>query len=111
MNGDNQYNIAFYKLGNRFPVIEFIESKNTQGRAKINFCFDLLMGKGPGLQRPYGAYLRDKIWELRPGIGTEEYRMFYFFKDKQAVFVHAVDKKDFKQKDIDVAVKRMKELS
>ena len=110
MKGHKRYNIAFYKLGNRFPVIEFMKSKNRQGRAKINFFMDLLMEKGTDLLRPYGAYLRDKIWELRPGIGTEEYRMLYFFKDDLAVFVHAVDKKDFKRKDIDIAVKRMKEL-
>ncbi len=104
------FNIGFYKSGNRCPVDEFIGSKNITGRAKIGFCFDLLMEKGHLLKRPYAAYLRDKIWELRPGINTEEYRLFYFWHEKNAVFVHAVDKRDFRQSDIDIAVRRMKEM-
>jgi hypothetical protein len=102
--------IGYYRSGNRCPVGEFVESKDDSGRAKINFCFDLLRSKGPGLRRPYAAYLRDKIWELRPGINTGEYRLFYFWHGKNAVFVHAVDKKDFKQNDIDKAIRRMKEM-
>ncbi len=104
------YNIGYYRSGGRCPVDSFIESKNPAGRAKINFCFDLLKEKGPELKRPYAAYLTDKIWEIRPGINTEEYRLFYFWYGKKAVFVHAVDKKDFKQSDIATAARRMKEL-
>lgn len=107
---NNDFEIGFYKSGGRCPVDEFIESKNNTGRGKIDFCMDLLREKGPELKRPYAAYLRDKIWELRPGINTEEYRMFYFWLGKKAVFVYAVDKKDFRQKDIDIAVLRMREV-
>lgn len=71
------FNIGYYKSANRCPVDEFIESKSSAGRAKIDFCFGLLMEKGHLLKRPYAAYLRDKIWELRPGINTAEYRLFY----------------------------------
>jgi hypothetical protein len=104
------YKIAFYWIGSRCPVDKFIESKNHAGKGKIYFLMALLEEKGPKLKRPYAAYLRDKIWELRPGINTEEYRLFYFWHGKSAVFVHAVDKKDFKQKDIDKAVLIMKKV-
>lgn len=101
------YKTGFYRAGAHCPVDEFIESKGSAGKAKIDFYMDLLREKGPGLKRPYAAYLRDKIWELRPGINTGEYRLFYFWYYKSAIFVHAVDKKDFKQRDIDKAITRM----
>ncbi len=105
---NRKHRVAYLTISGRKPVEDFVENKDEKGKAKIDFCFNLLMEKGPGLKRPYAAYLRDKIWELRPGINTEEYRLLYFWFDKTAVFVHAVDKKDFKQSDIDTAVKRMK---
>lgn len=102
--GACSFKIAFYRIGNRCPMAEFIGSKNNAGKGKIDFLMGQLEEKGPELKRPYAAYLRDKIWELRPGINTEEYRLLYFWHGKSAVFLHAVDKKDFKQKDTDKAV-------
>jgi hypothetical protein len=103
-----KYSIAYYKSSGKSPVIEFICSRNEAGRAKIMFCMGLLREKGPELKRPYAAYLRDKIWELRPGVNTEEYRLFYFWNGKTAYFLHAVDKKNFRQRDIKLAEIRMK---
>ena len=105
-----RYYIEYYWNGNRCPVDNFVQSKDRKGMAKIDFFMDLLMEYGPNLQRPYAAYLRNKIWELRPGINDQNYRLFYFWINNKAVFVHAVDKKDFVQKDIDIAEKRMKEI-
>jgi hypothetical protein len=104
------YHIAYYRSGKNSPITDYIDSKNDAEKAKIAFYIDLLEEKGLKLKRPYCAYMRDKIWELRPEAGMEKSRLFYFFKGKLIVFVHAVDKKDFKQKDISLAVNRMMEL-
>lgn len=105
-----KFSIGYYGSGRSHPIDEFIESKNNKGQAKIDFCLNLLKIHGHNLKRPYASYLRDKIWELRPGINTEEYRFFYFWHQTKAIFVHVVDKKDFKQSDIDFVIKRMKEI-
>jgi len=110
MAANKAYHIAYYRSGKNSPITDYIDSKNNVEKAKIAFCMDLLEEKGQHLKRPYSAYLRDKIWELRPEAGMEKSRLFYFFKGKLIVFVHAVDKKDFKQKDISLAVNRMMEL-
>ncbi len=110
MNETKRYDIAYYRSGKNSPITEYIDSKNDVEKAKILFCMDLLAEKGQHLRRPYASYMRDKIWELRPGAGMENARLFYFFKGKRAVFVHTVDKKDFKQKDIALAITRMMEL-
>jgi len=105
---ENKYFVSYFVQGKKKPVEEFILGKPKKVRAKIDAYLSLLETYGYDLKRPHAAYLRGKIWELRPGIAADEIRMFYFWIETTAVFVHAVDKKDFTQKDIDLAEKRMK---
>jgi len=105
-----KYDCGYYRSGKFCPVDEFEENKPDKGKAKIEYFKDRLKEKGPFLKEPYAKKLTRYIYELRPGIGTEEYRLLYFWHKNKAVFVHAVDRSNMTQKDIDKAEKRRKEL-
>lgn len=100
------YEIGNYaKANGERPVVEYIKGKNDEDRGRIARKRERLKVEGPLLGMP-SARKMGKIYELRP----EGMRLFYYFKGKVAVFVHAVDKKDFKQADIILSEKRRKEI-
>jgi len=104
----NKYLIGYYvKADGERPVVTYIKNKNPADQGRISYKQKRLEEKGPFLMMPHAKkFSGTKIYELRP----EGMRLFYYFKDKAAVFVHATDKKDFKQSDIALAEKRRKEL-
>ena len=100
------YEIYNYtKASGERPVVEYIKSKNEEDRGRIGRKRDRLKREGPLLGMPHAKKI-GKIYELRP----EGMRLFYYFKGHAAVFVHAVDKKDFTQADLTLSEKRRKEL-
>lgn len=102
-----KFKISFYcKENGARPVIKYIKDKNKEDKGKINRKFKLLEIIGHLLSMPHARRLTSKIIELRP----EGMRLFYYLKDNEAVFVHAVDKKDFTQTDILTAENRRIEL-
>ena len=102
-----RYNIVFYhKRNGRMPVLEYIQDKSKEEKGRINRKLGLLELFGENLQMPHSKRLTKDIYELRP----EGMRLFYFWSGKDAVFTNAIDKKDFRQDDIVIAEKRMKEL-
>jgi hypothetical protein len=100
------YEIGYYARadGNR-PVLEYIKSKSLEDKGRIERKICRLIREGPFLHMPCAKKI-GKIYELRP----EGMRLFYYFKGPAAIFVHAVDKKDFTQADIVLSGKRRKEL-
>lgn len=89
-----EYNIVFYetKRGER-PAKDFIISLPEGAQGKVVAYSQLLCEKGPLIMRKYGAYLRDKIYELRPDFGKLSPRILYFYKGKVIVFTHGFLKK------------------
>ncbi len=67
---------------------------------------------GHDLRRPTADYLRDGIYELRAKRGRVNYRILYFFHDKQcAVLGHALTKEDrVPAADIERARRRMEQF-
>lgn len=103
-----KYLIAYYKKADgKKPVEIYIKSRRAEEQGRIKRKLDRLEAEGPFLGMPHARkFAGTKIYELRP----EGMRLFYYFEERLAVFVHAVDKKDFKQRDIAFADKRRKEL-
>ena len=101
-----KYQIGYYqKPSGEMPVKTYIKDKSPEDQGKIKRKQDQLEVKGPFLKMP-SARKMGKIYELRP----TGMRLFYYWRGKCAVFVHAVDKKDFTQADVSLAEKRRKEL-
>ena len=65
--------------------------RDSHCRARI----ELLGQLGHELRRPAADYLRDEIYELRAKQGHVQYRMLYFFHDRDVVVLaHALTKED-----------------
>lgn len=69
----------------------------------------LLRERGHDLDRPYAAYLRDDIYELRWRFEKRHFRILYFFHERNAVVLtNALIKKSgpVPEENIDRAVRR-----
>ena len=83
-----------------------------KSRAKVAAHLSLLEEQGPDLRRPYADVVRGKIRELRIHLGSNQYRILYFFQlNDQIVLVHAFAKKtqQLKKGDIVLAERRMQD--
>ena len=88
------YEIKFFetKRGEK-PAWNFILSLPEKAQIKATAYMQLLSEKGPLIKRDYAAYLRDKIYELRPNYGRLSPRILYFYKGKDIIFTHGFLKK------------------
>ena len=107
------YNLVFYTTGrDDSPIDEFLDGLDKKSRAKVAAHLSLLEEQGPNLKRPYADIVRGKIRELRIHHSSNQYRILYFFQVRdQIVLVHAFAKKtqQLKEKDIELAERRMEE--
>lgn len=91
------------------PVKDFIDGLPLEDQAKVFAYIEELRKQGHNLRRPLADYVQDGIYELRP----KSNRLFYFFflKDN-AIFVHAIKKKQYKipANDIELSLRRKKEI-
>jgi phage-related protein len=106
--------VAFYQEADgTVPVLAWLqELRRTNERAWTN-CrvrIELLAQLGHQLRRPAADYLRDGIYELRAKQGHVQYRILYFFHDRQAaILAHSLTKEDtIPAVDIERAIKRKK---
>ncbi|OGW68935.1 MAG: hypothetical protein A2036_03390 [Omnitrophica bacterium GWA2_50_21] len=101
--------IFYWTERGEMPVKNFIESLPEKIRQKIAAWIDLLEHEGPSLRRPYADKVKDKLYELRIRLGSDNIRVLYFFflKDK-AILLHGFRKKDWKieANDLEIAHKR-----
>lgn len=109
--GWSEWEVEFYEKNNgRSPTLEFLNSLPRQDLVFINTAFKRLREHGPDLKRPYVAYLRDHIWELRVRVKRNRYRFLYFFYDgEKFVVTHGIKKKTGKvpNSEIDRAIRYM----
>src|SRR6266536_6468393 len=106
--------VAFYQdVNGEAPVVNWLlELRNYNKKAWTN-CrvrIELLAELGHELRRPAADYLRDGIYELRAKQGHVQYRILYFFHDRQvAVLAHSLTKEEMiPAADIERAIKRKK---
>lgn len=105
--------IEFYEKSNgRIPAEEFIDSLTNQEQVYIHKSFDRLQTYGRELGRPYIAYLRDNIFEIRVKTNNKQLRFLCFFYSQQLIIVtHGFPKKENKVSDneIDKAIECRKD--
>lgn len=100
--------IYFIDENNNCEVLNFIEKQKKRDQIKIFNWLTLLERDGPTLPRPYAAFLRNGIHELRLKLSGNQYRILYFFCFKDfIIFTHAFLKKTRKvpTQEIEKAIK------
>ena len=74
------FELEFYtKENGEVPFEEFLKTLDKKLIAKVFRDLDLLRKNGKDLHRPYSAFLRDGLFELRTQLGTNSVRSIYFF--------------------------------
>jgi len=87
--------IEFYKENRKSPVLEWYKKVNQLIQVEFTAMIELLAEQGHKLQRPHSAPLRDKINELRIITSRGQFRILYFYHNKEAIIMtHAIAKKD-----------------
>lgn len=105
--------LTYERNGGQKPVDDFIKKQQPQARSKIAHNVRLLRQYGNLLGLPHSKALGGGLYELRIR-GKEELRIFYCFIQQKTIYLlHAFkkQKQQTPQKDIDLALSRMKELT
>jgi phage-related protein len=105
--------IFFRRADRRVPMKDRLDDLKAKDRRKCLERIERLRNEGHALNRPFAAYLKDDIYELRVKHGTISYRMLYFFYERRAVVIsHGLVKKTQRivPKEIDRAVERKTEF-
>lgn len=101
--------VFYHKTNNgEKPAKAFIDSLDTQLKAKTLMLVRLLHELGNNLSMPYSKHLEDGIFELRPQKGNNKARVLYFFYiGNKAILTNGFIKKTQKtpRKQIDLAKK------
>lgn len=106
--------VAFYQeVDGEAPVVNWLRElmeTNEKAWAHCRARIELLAQFGHELRRPAADYLRDGIYELRAKQGYVQYRILYFFHQRQvAILAHSLTKEDtIPVVDIERAIKRKK---
>lgn len=69
------------------PLVAWLRRQTPRVQNKCTAMIELLADKGNQLRRPYGDYLRDGIFELRPTVGRVQYRILYCFVGRRLVLL------------------------
>jgi phage-related protein len=85
---DFEFDVKFYDAPNgKKPAKDFIEKLEPKMRAKMLRLVNMLATNGNELHRPYAAYLRNDIYELRATVGSNTTRVLYFFFTKRRIIL------------------------
>jgi len=88
------YEVLFYENAKgKCPTDDFLNSLQSNTRAKILKWMQKLEEEGPNLPRPYADKVRGKIRELRVVFGSNCYRFLFFFVKKKIIITHGFLKK------------------
>ena len=74
-------------------VREFLRALPKEARVKCGEYMQRLEWRGFPLATSHLKKLSGDIWELRPEYGGNEYRLYFGVRNGQAIYVHAVVKK------------------
>lgn len=97
-------NIKFFNQN----ILNFIDSFNDYYKSDITKSLEALESFGHKIDLPYSKSLGRGLFELR--CVSSGIRLFYIFKNNEAVVLHIIIKKQNKipKKDLDLAKKRQK---
>jgi phage-related protein len=110
--------VIFYKTGSgREPVREYINDLEENDKADIVKDIELIEKHGIHLapvvtRKLQGKQFKGKLWEIKTGMGHQQ-RIFYCMESGQImVLLHACkkQKEGGQSEDLDVALKRMKNV-
>jgi hypothetical protein len=107
-------NVAFYQdADGQAPVVNWLRDlmkTNEKAWAHCRARIEMLAQMGHELRRPAADYLRDGIYELRAKQGHVQYRILYFFHQRQvAIMANSLTKDDtVPAVEIERAIKRKK---
>jgi hypothetical protein len=90
-----RFNISYYESNGKICVLDFLDGYDVRVKAKVKVYMDLLQELGPALRPPFGKKVTGTghLFELTPGFGRLEIRIFYCWDGNKAVMLHAVEKK------------------
>lgn len=106
--------VAFFQEADgEAPVVNWLREIMETNEKAWSHCrarIELLAQFGHELRRPAADYLRDGIYELRAKQGHVQFRILYFFHDRQvAILAHSLTKEDtIPAVDIERAIQRKK---
>ena len=104
-----QTQVIFYQDANgAVPVLTWLDDLFPKSRAKCIVKIERLRELGHELRRPEADYLRDDIYELRIAYRSVQYRLLYFFYQRNIVVIsHGIVKEQrVPPTEIDLAVQR-----
>ncbi len=84
--------VIFAAANNSAPLLEWLDTQPQKVQDKCLVRIERLEEMGHELRRPEADFLRDGIHELRVRHGNVNYRMLYFFHEKEAVISHGLTK-------------------
>lgn len=104
--------LTYETHGGERPVDLLIKKQPPQARSKIIHNIRLLQQYGNMLGMPHAKMLSGGLYELRIR-GKEELRICYFFKKRTIYLLHMFkkQKQQIPQKELALALSRMKELT
>jgi phage-related protein len=110
-----RFKVNFFVKNGKCPPVDFMADMDREARLKAHEYIEMLKIFGNNLRQPYSKKVSGikGLFELCVEYNNNEFRLFYFFRPgKEAVIVHAIQKKSqkTKQNDLLTAVERMKEL-
>ncbi len=79
--------IFFKKADGKVPMIDWLDDLEAKDKRKCLERIERLRNQEYELNRPFAAYLRDDIYELRVKRGNVNHRMLYFFHEGRAVVI------------------------
>lgn len=104
----NRWSVLFYSdaQGNE-PVKDFAVALNYEQRRKVIRAFQLLQEFGTALREPNVKHVAGDLWELRVQESGNAFRIIYFlWRDRQFVLLHALTKKTMRLRPEDVETAR-----
>jgi hypothetical protein len=99
--------VMFIEDDGTVPLLNWLDSLPEKAQDKCIARIERLSAMGYELRRPEADYLRDGIYELRVALQGIQYRILYFFSERQAVMSHGLIKESkVPSKEIDLAIER-----
>lgn len=114
MTAEKEWKVRFYEHEDgTCPVREFLEQLDDKTQSRFIWSMEQLRIQNVQAREPLVKHIEGKLWELRRISSGNIYRLFYFFyTDRQIVFVHGIQKRTKKTpwREIETAITRMEDF-
>ena len=79
--------VYYHTSSGKMPVADYIATLSDRKAAKVLDRLKMLNKQGNNLRYPYSSPARDGIFELRVKLGTDIFRIFYFFAGDNTIIL------------------------